>query len=159
MDKLLKLIETNARLSNAELSILLNISEEAVQSKLNEYEENGTIKGYRTIFDEEKLEEERVTAFIEIKVHPKLGLGFEDIASRIAQLAEVESVYLMSGGFDLAVMLMGKTFQEVAMFIAKRLSPLDSVESTATHFILKRYKEAGVMVDAPKIDDREKIIL
>lgn len=159
MDRLLKLIETNARLTEQELAVMLDTTETEVRQKLEAYEANGTIKGYHTIFDKEKIDDERVTAFIEIKVQPKLGQGFDEIANRIAQLDEVESLYLMSGGFDLAVMLTGKTFQEVAMFVAKRLSPLDSVISTSTHFLLKRYKDAGVLVGAPKIDDRGKIIL
>lgn len=159
MDRLLKLIECNARLTDRELAVMLGTEEESVQKQLAEYESNGTIKGYHTIFDKEKLGDDRVTAFIEIKVQPKLGMGFDEIANRIAQLDEVESLYLMSGGFDLAVMLTGKTFQEVAMFVAKRLSPLDSVVSTSTHFLLRRYKEAGVLVDSPKIDDRGKIVL
>lgn len=159
MDRLLKLIETNARLSEEELAVMLGVTKQEVKDQLAAYERDGTIKGYHTIFDKEKLGDDRVTAFIEIKVQPKLGMGFDEIANRIAQLDEVESLYLMSGGFDLAVMLTGKTFQEVAMFIAKRLSPLDSVVSTSTHFMLRRYKEAGVLVDSPKIDDRGKIIL
>lgn len=159
MDKLLKLIEKDARLSNKELGVALGITEDEVAKKLQKFEDDGVIKGYTTVFDKEKLEDERVTAFIEIKVQPKLGLGFDDIATRIAQLDEVESLYLMSGGFDLAVIITGKTFQEVAMFVAKRLSPLDSVVSTSTHFMLKRYKDSGLMVDSPKIDDRGKIVL
>lgn len=159
MDKLLKLIESNARLSEKELAVMLDTTEDAVREKLGTYESNGTIRGYCTIFNKEKIADERVTAFIEIKVQPKLGQGFDEIANRIAQLDEVESLYLMSGGFDLAVMLTGKTFQEVAMFVAKRLSPLDSVISTSTHFMLRRYKDSGILVDSPKIEDRGKIVL
>lgn len=159
MDKLLKLIEKDARISNKEIAVALGVTEDEVAKRLQKFEDDGVIKGYTTVFDKEKLEDERVTAFIEIKVQPKLGLGFDDIATRIAQLDEVESLYLMSGGYDLAVMITGKTFQEVAMFVAKRLSPLDSVVSTATHFMLKRYKDSGLMVDSPKIDDRGKIVL
>ena len=159
MDKLLKLLEQNARFSEAELALMLDISENEVSKKIDEYESNGTIRGYKAIFDREKIIDEKVSAFIEIKVQPKLGQGFDDIATRIAQLDEVETLYLMSGGFDLAVVITGKTFQEVAMFVAKRLSPLDSVVSTATHFMLKTYKDSGVMVNSPLSDDRRKISL
>lgn len=159
MDKLLKLLENNARLRDDELALMLDMPAQEIARKICEYESNGTIKGYKTIFDHDKIADEKVTAFIEIKVQPKLGMGFDDIATRIAQLDEVESLYLMSGGFDLAVMITGKTFTEVAMFVAKRLSPLDSVVSTATHFMLKRYKDAGVMVDSSVLDDRRKISL
>lgn len=159
MERLLQLIENHARLTNKELAVMLDMTEEAVAAQLAEYESNGTIKGYHAIFDKEKIGDERVTAFIEIKVQPKLGMGFDEIANRIAQLEEVESLYLMSGNFDLAVMITGRTFQEVAMFVAKRLSPLDGVVSTATSFMLRRYKEANVLVDSPKLDDRGKIVL
>lgn len=159
MDNLLKLIEKDARMSNRELGIALGIEENEVAKRIQKFEDDGVIKGYRTVFDKEKIDDERVTAFIEIRVQPKLGLGFDDIATRIAQLDEVESLYLMSGGFDLAVMITGRTFQDVAMFVAKRLSPLDSVVATSTHFMLKHYKDAGLLVDSPKIDDRGKIVL
>lgn len=157
MDKLLVLLEKNPRLSNKELAIMLGVSEEDVAEKIRLYEETGIIKGYRAMIDKEKAHAETVTALIEIKVQPKFGHGFDEIANRIAALDEVESVYLMSGGFDLCCMVSDKSFQEVAMFVANRLSPLDGVMSTATHFILKRYKEQGVFfTEAPK-DDRGTI--
>lgn len=159
MDKLLNLIEKNPRLSNQELAVMIGSTEEEVAKKVRLYEETGVIKGYRAMIDKVKAEAETVTALIEIKVHPQFENGFDEIAQRIAQLEEVESVYLMSGGFDLCCLVTDKTFQEVAMFVASRLAPMDSVMSTATHFILKKFKEQGVMFsDAPK-DDRGNISL
>ena len=157
MDKLLSLIETNPRLTDSEIATMLGLSEKQVADKIREYEASGIIKGYRAMIDKDKTDSQTVTALIEIKVQPKYGHGFDDIAKRIAALEEVESIYLMSGGFDLACMVTDKSFQEVAMFVAKRLSPMDGVVSTATHFILKKYKEQGVFfTDAPK-DDRGNI--
>lgn len=157
MDKLLSLIETNPRLTDSEIATMLGLSEEQVADRIKEYEASGIIKGYRAMIDKDKTDSQTVTALIEIKVQPKYGHGFDDIAKRIAALEEVESIYLMSGGFDLACMVTDKSFQEVAMFVAKRLSPMDGVVSTATHFILKKYKEQGVFfTDAPK-DDRGNI--
>ncbi len=159
MDKLLILLEKNPRLSNKEIAVMLGISEEDVEEKIRLYEQTGIIKGYRAIIDKNKAFAETVTALIEIKVHPKFGHGFDEIANKIAQLEEVESIYLMSGGFDLCCMVSDKSFQEVAMFVANRLSPLDGVMSTATHFILKKYKEQGVLFTEKKKDDRGTISL
>lgn len=157
MDKLLELIEKNPRLTNAEMAVMLGVSEEAVNEKIKEFEQSGVIKGYRAIIDKDKTEAQTVTALIEIKVQPKSNHGFDDIAKRIAQLDEVESVYLMSGGFDLACTVTDKSFQEVAMFVAKRLSPMDDVMSTATHFILKKFKEQGLPFAEKQKDDRGNI--
>lgn len=157
MDKLLELIEKNPRLSNEEIAVMLNTTEEEVEKQIRLYEQTGVIKGYRAMIDKDKANAQTVTALIEIKVQPKFGHGFEQVAKHISELEEVESVYLMSGGFDLCCLVSDKSFQEVAMFVANRLSPLDSVVSTATHFILKKYKEQGVFfTDAPK-DDRGNI--
>lgn len=159
MDRLLSVIEKNPRLSDKEIAVMLGVTEEQVTKQIREYEQSGVIKGYRAMIDKDNTDSQTVTALIEIKVQPKFGHGFEEIARKIAELEEVESVYLMSGGFDLAVMVTDKSFQEVAMFVAKRLSPMDSVVSTATHFILKKYKEQGVsFTEAPK-DDRGNISL
>lgn len=154
MNKLLKILENNARLSNKEISVMLNKSEEEVKKDIKLLEDSGVLKGYKAIIDKDKAEVETVTALIEIKVQPKYGHGFNDVANRISQLEEVESIYLMSGGFDFAVMVNDKSFQEVAMFVANRLSPLEGVVSTATHFILKRYKEQGVIFSDEFKDDR-----
>lgn len=159
MDKLLKVLENNGRLSNKELATMLGMTEQEVAEKIEAYEHDGTIRGYKTVFDKQKLDDNRVTALIEVKVHPKLSHGFEQVANRIAQLEEVETLYLMSGGFDLAVIISGKTFEEVATFVSRRLAPIDDVISTATHFMLKGYKDSGFMVTSPKADNRGKIRL
>ena len=159
MEKLINLIENNARLSNSELSAMLGISEQEVAEKISKLEDDGIIRGYTTLINWDKLDAQHVTALIEIRVMPKLGLGFDEIANRITQIKEVESVYLMSGAYDLAVTVKGKTFQEIAMFVAKRLSPLDSVVSTTTHFILRRYKDDGIELDPSNGDDRGTISL
>ncbi len=154
MDKLIKLLENNARLSNKELAVMLGETEEAVAERISRYENEGIIRGYKSVINWDKVDNEHVTALIEIKVTPKRGHGFEEIAQRITQLDEVESLYLMSGAYDFAVMINGKTFQDVAMFVAKRLSPLDSVLSTATHFVLRRYKDMGIELSPVSGDDR-----
>ena len=154
MNKLLKILENNARLTNKEIAVMLDKSEKEVEKDITLLEDTGILKGYKAIIDKDKAEVETVTALIEIKVQPKYGHGFNDVANRISQLEEVESIYLMSGGFDFAVMVNNKSFQEVAMFVANRLSPLEGVVSTATHFILKRYKEQGVIFSDEFKDDR-----
>ncbi len=157
MDKLLLLIEKNPRLSNKEIAVMLGITEEDVAQKIRLYEQSGIIKGYRAMIDKEKAHAEAVTALIEIRVQPKFGHGFDEIAGRISQLDEVESVYLMSGGFDLCCMVSDKSFQEVAMFVANRLSPIEGVLSTSTHFMLKKYKDQGVFFTQKESDDRGNI--
>ncbi len=159
MDRLLYLLENNPRLSNAELAVMLGIAEQEVAEQIKLYEETGIIKGYKAIIDKDKAQAQTVTALIEIKVQPKFGHGFDNIAERISQLDEVESIYLMSGGYDLCCMVSDKSFQEVAMFVAKRLSPLEDVMSTTTHFILKKYKEQGVLFTPKQKDDRGTISL
>ena len=159
MDKLLLLIEKNPRLTNKEIAVMIGATEEEVEQKIRLYEETGVIKGYRALIDKEKANAETVTALIEIKVHPKYEHGFDEVAKHIAQLDEVESIYLMSGGFDLCCMVTDKSFQEVAMFVANRLAPMESVMSTATHFILRKYKEQGVLFSECNIDDRGNISL
>ena len=152
MEKLLKLLRDNARLSAKELSVMLNRSEEDVSKQITELENTGIIKGYKALINETKINA-GVSALIELKVTPKKEFGFQDIADRVMQFAEVESVYLMAGDYDLAVLVRGETMQDVAMFVAKRLSPLDSVISTATHFVLQKYKQDGVILDDSKDSD------
>ncbi len=159
MEKLIQILQNNPRLSNQDIAVMLDMSEENVAKKIAEYEKSGIVSGYKAIIDWDKLDDQHVTALIEIRVTPQSGYGFDEIAQKIAQFKEVESVYLMSGAYDLAVMLTGKTFQEVAMFVARRLSPLDSVISTATHFILRRYKDVGVVLRGSEDDDRGLVLL
>lgn len=154
MKKILEIIEKHPRLTNAEIAVMLGITEEDVTRQLKALEDDGIIKGYRAIINKDNADVHCVTALIEIKVQPKLEHGFDELAKRISELEEVESVYLMSGAYDLCCLVSDKSFQEVAMFVANRLSPMDSVVSTATHFILKKYKEQGILfTDSPK-DDR-----
>jgi DNA-binding Lrp family transcriptional regulator len=157
MERILELLEKNPRLTNAEIAIMLGITEAEVKNQITELENSGIIKGYRAIINKDKTDDQTVTALIEIQVHPKYDHGFEEIAERISNFDEVESVYLMSGGYDLCCLVNNKTFQEVAMFVAKRLSTLEDVISTKTNFILKRYKEQDVILFDSKQDDRGTI--
>lgn len=154
MDKLLSLLEENARLTNAQLAVMLDTTEAAVAAQIEKYEQEGVIKGYTAVLDREKIDKEYVVAIIELRVTPKRDFGFEEIAKRVAEYSEVESVYLMSGGYDLAVFVNGKTFKDIALFVSKRLSVLDSVVSTTTHFLLSRYKEKGFMMQEEDQDER-----
>lgn len=154
MDKLLKLLDNNARLTNAQMAVMLGCTEKEVSDHIAEWEHNGVIRGYKAIIDWERTDRAYVTALIELRVTPKRDLGFEGIAEKVMRFEEVESVYLMSGGYDLAVIVSGQTFKDIAMFVAKRLSTLDSVLSTATHFVLRRYKDSGVMFLGEEKDER-----
>ena len=144
--KLLKLLGKNARYSVAELATMLGADEKTVKDQIIEMEKSGLIRGYKAVIDWEKLDSAAVSALIELKVSPQADYGFEEIAKRVMMYPEVESVYLMSGGYDLCVTVRSKTFQQVAMFVAKELSTIDAVVSTATHFILRRYKELDVIL-------------
>lgn len=152
--KLLKLLSKNARYTVEDLAVMTGCSEEEIKNDLAELEKEGMIRGYKTVIDWERLDSAYVSAIIELKVTPKAGLGFEEVARRVMKYPEVESVYLMSGGYDLSVVVKGKTFQEVALFVAKELSTIDSVLSTSTHFVLRRYKELDVELFGEDGDDR-----
>ena len=152
--KLLKLLNKNSRASNKELAVMMGISEKELEAQLDSLEKSGVIRGYKAVIDWERLDNTYVSAIIELKVCPSEGVGFEDVADRIMEYPEVESVYLMSGVYDLNVVVKGKTFQEVAMFVAKELSTIKNVTSTATHFVLRRYKESDVKLMDKKSDDR-----
>ena len=156
--KLLKLLSKNARTSLEELSVLLGESKEAVAKEMDALEKDGIIRAYKAVVDWERVDTTGVSALIELRVSPKAGLGFEEVAGKVMQMPEVESVYLMSGGYDLCVIVRGKTFQEVAMFVAKQLSTIDSVLSTATHFVLRRYKDTDVILIDKQKDDREVLV-
>ena len=158
MDQLLSLLNENARLSNAQLAVMLNRTEQEVADQIAEYEKEGIIRGYRTVINWEKLDKNKAIALIELKVTPKRDRGFDEIAGRIMQFEEVESVYLMSGGYDLAVRVHGKSMQDIAMFVMRRLSTLDSVLSTATHFILTRYKENGIIMNVEEEEDERRSV-
>ena len=152
---LLKLIAGNAKLSAAQLAAMLGADAADVEARIAELEKSGVIKGYRALIDWDKTEREVVSARIEIKVTPKAKMGFEEIAYTISQFREVETCYLMSGGYDLALTVSGHTFKEIALFVAHCLAPLEGVQSTATHFVLRKYKERGVMIVDDEKDERE----
>lgn len=152
--KLLNLLEKNARYSNKDLAELLGISEEEVNDKIDELTEKGIIKGYQTIVDWNKAMPEMTEAVIEIKVTPQKSVGFDKIAEEIAKFPEVRSVSLMSGGFDLMVTVRGMSMKDVAFFVGERLSTLDTVQSTATHFFLNNYKLDGKILFDKKSDER-----
>lgn len=152
--KLLKLLEKNARYTIADLATMLGLSEEEIRTQIDEMQKNGLIRGFKTVVDWERLDSAYVSALIELKVTPQLDTGFEDIAKKIMKYDEVETVYLMSGGYDLCVIVKGKTFQEVAMFVGKVLAPMKGIISTATHFVLRRYKELDVILCGDEGDDR-----
>ena len=154
MDKLLKIIRSNARLPIEDLAALAGLTPEETAQKLEEYEKSGAIKGYMAVMAEDFSDTDSVTAFIEVKVTPKADNGFEEIAHTIMSFEEVDSVTLMAGSFDLAVTLSGTNYKEVALFVAKRLSTLDGVISTSTHFVLKRYKEHGFIINGETADER-----
>ena len=154
MDKLLKLLDTNARLTNAQLAVMLDRPEAEVAAQIAALERSGVIRAYKALIDWDRTEREYVTAIIELKVTPKRDLGFEAVAETIMRFEEVESVYLMSGAFDLTVIISGRTLREVASFVSDRLAPLEGVTSTATHFILKKYKDHGTVLGQAKTDER-----
>lgn len=159
MEKMLKLIEEDATLTPAELALMLSKEEGDIVKMIAELEESGVILGKRTIIDWDKVQSDRLTALIEVKVMPQHDDGFDKIAERICENPEIKSLYLMSGGFDFAVMIEGKTMKEIAFFVARKLATIDAVTATATHFILKTYKDKGVVYGAPKKDMRETVIL
>jgi len=145
MDPILRLIQKDAKLSAGELSELLTSEKEAVAQRISAWEKDGTILGYQAIIDSEKSGYDGVTALIEVKIRPERGGGFDHLAERIAKFDQVTSCYLMSGGYDLAVVVEGDTLREVARFVAERLSTMEGVLSTATHFQLKAYKQNGLL--------------
>lgn len=154
-EQLLKILEKNARLSNEQIASMLNTTPQQVAAEIEELEKDGVIMGYKSIINWDKADRDVCIARIEVQVTPKSGMGFEEIAARICQFEEVETVYLMSGGYDIALTITGKTFKDVALFVAHRLSPLDSVRSTTTHFVLRKYKERGCMLMETEGDGRE----
>ncbi len=154
-EELLAIIEKNSRMDSKELAVLLGVSEIEVANELAAMEAEGIICGYHTLVNWEKTSIDTVNALIEVRVTPQRGEGFDKIAERIYNYPEVRSVYLMSGGYDLLVILEGKTLREVSSFVSDKLSTLDTVLSTATHFILRKYKDHGTVFGQKKEDERE----
>jgi len=158
MKQFLKLLEKDAHLSPAELALMCDKEEGDIKKLIDEYEEKGIILGYTTVIDWDKTDSEYVNALIELKVTPRVGSGYDEIAERIYNYPEVESVYLMSGGYDLTVMLRGKTMREVAIFVAAKLATIEAVTSTATHFVLRKYKDHNVIFGGAPVDERGNIL-
>ena len=152
--KLLEILEGDGRLSTKQIAMMLSKEEGDIKKIIDEYEKNGVILGYKAIVDWDKTDREYATALIELKVTPQYNRGFDAIAERIYNYPEVQSVYLMSGSYDLCVILEGKTICEVALFVAQRLAPLEAVQSTATHFVLRKYKDKGVIYGPANFDER-----
>ena len=159
MDKLLEILSENSSFTNKELSLMLGEPKDYIAAQIKEYEQAGVIKGYKAIVDFEKVPDAGVTAIIELKVTPKKETGFDEIASQIMSFDEVSSMYLMAGSFDFAVFVTGKTMQDVASFVARKISCVDGVIASATHFMLKTYKIGGVsLVDDNPSDGRGMVL-
>ena len=157
--KLLRLLEEDCALSTAQLAAAADLTEEEVKAEIAEMERARTILGYKAIVDWDRTNVESVTALIEVKVTPQRGDGFDRVAERIYQYDEVESVYLMSGAFDLTVIISGRTLKEVAHFVGDKLATIEDVTATATHFILHKYKEKHLIFEKEEKQEREWIFV
>lgn len=154
MNELLKLLEDNARLTNEQIALMLGKEVGEIRDMIEKYQRERVVLGYKAIIDWDKTDKESVSALIEVKITPQRDRGFDRVAEKIYNYPEVESLYLMSGGFDFAVMIEGKTMKEVAYFVAMKLAPIEDVVATATHFVLRKYKDKGVIYGAEPIDER-----
>lgn len=157
--EVLKLLARNARYTNEEIATMLATDEKTVNAIIKELEKDGLLRGYKAVVDWEKMDDAYVSAIVELNVVPKAGLGFEEVAEKIMKYPEVESVYLMSGVYDLNVVVKGKTLRDIAVFVAKELATIDSVTSTTTHFVMRRYKEMDVELISSDHDDRGQFFL
>ncbi len=155
MDKnLLKLLEDDARLTTEQLSVMLDAPVDDVREQMDKLENDGVILGYKAVIDWEKTDREYVTAMIDVKLSPQRDRGFDKVAEKIFNYPEVKSVFLMSGAYDLSVIIEGKTMREVAYFVSQKLAPIESIISTATHFVLHKYKDNGIIYGYDEIDER-----
>ena len=154
MDNILKILEDNANLTHEQLAVMCQKEVGDIKKYIKEQEANGVILGYKTMIDWDKTDREYVTALIEVKITPQRDRGFDRVAELIYNYPEVQSLYLMSGGYDLAVLIEGKTMKEVAYFVAQKLAPIEDVISTATHFVLRKYKDKGVIYGVVDVDER-----
>ena len=155
---ILELLEHDARMDAAQIAVMLGTSEQQVRDEIERMEQEGIILAYKTIINTDKADHgERVEALIEVRVTPQRNLGFEAVAERIRRFDEVQTVYLMSGAYDLMVVLEGQSMRQIALFVAQKLSTLDGVLSTATHFILKKYKDQGIMFTEEQEDRRLQV--
>lgn len=158
-EEILEILENNSKFSVEQIAVMLDVSSQTVKDIIRKLESENVIAGYKTIVDWDKTPKETITALIEVKVTPQKGEGFDKIAERIFRYPEVKACYLMSGGFDFTVILEGSSLKEVAFFVAEKLAPLDAVISTATHFVLKKYKDNGTVFESETGDDREVVVL
>jgi len=159
VEEILEILENNGKATPEEIAAMTGKNLEEVKDAIKKFEKDNVILKYNTLINWEKTSKEVVTALIEVKVTPQMGEGFDKIAERIYKYPEVKDCYLMSGGFDLTVIVEGKSMKEVALFVAEKLAPLDSVLSTSTHFVLKKYKDKGTIFEKGPQDDREAIVL
>lgn len=157
MDELLRILKTNALETPENIAKMLNVPADAVRAKIAEYEKSGVIRGYQAVVNEDQLDLDRVTAVIEVKVTPEREGGFNRVSTRISKFAEVQSVHLMSGAYDLLLFVSGKDLREVAMFVSEKLATIEGVLSTSTHFMLKTYKHHGILMGEEMEDERLKI--
>lgn len=156
-ESILSVLEKNSRIDIRELAIILNCKEIDVANEIAQMEKEGIICGYHTLINWDATSIEKVSALIEVKVTPQRGMGFDKIADRIMQYDEVNALYLMSGAYDFTLLLEGRSMKEVAMFVSDKLAPLESILSTATHFVLKKYKDHGTVIGKERQDERELV--
>ena len=154
MDKILKALEDNATLTPEQLAVMFDKEQGEIKQLIRKYEADGVILGYKAMIDWDKTDREYVTALIEVKMTPQRDRGFDRVAEKIYNYPEVQSLYLMSGGYDLCLVIEGKTMKEVAYFVAQKLAPIEYVISTATHFVLRKYKDKGVIYGVVDVDER-----
>lgn len=159
MEEILEILEKNCKYTEEEIAAMVGKTVEEVREAIKNYEENGTILEYPALINWENTSKDNVTALIEVKITPQRGEGFDKVAERIYRFPEVRACYLMSGGFDLTVIVEGKTMKEVALFVSQKLATIEGVLSTGTHFILKKYKDKGVIFEKKRRDDREAIFI
>ncbi|NLX77208.1 MAG: Lrp/AsnC family transcriptional regulator [Clostridiaceae bacterium] len=160
MDReILQILSQNSRLTNEQIAVMLGRKEEEVARAIEEMEDKNIILGYPALIDWEKTDNDTVSAYIEVKVTPQRDRGFDDVAERIYQFSQVKSCSLMSGSYDLFVVVEGKSMKDVALFVAEKLATIDSVLSTSTHFVLKKYKDKGVIFNQKRKDNREAVVL
>ena len=157
--ELLNILKNNCRLSLEEMAVMLGTTSDKVSDAIKELDDKGILIAYNALIDWEKVDDQYVTAYIEVKVTPQRGQGFDKVAERIYQYPQVSACSLVSGGFDLFVIVEGKNMKEVALFVAEKLAPIESVLSCATHFVLKKYKDSGVVFNKNHQDDREAVVL
>ncbi len=153
--EILKLLEKDAKLSAEQLATMLDCDVQSVKDEIDAMEKSGVILGYNTVVDWEKTDRETVSAMIDVKLTPQRDRGFDRVAEKIYNYPEVKAVYLMSGSYDLSVLIEGRTMKEVAFFVSQKLAPIEAVISTATHFVLHKYKDTGVLYDTANADERE----